>query len=459
MPCTAPFRPASTRRTLGCSAVAAIVAMGAVLMFAPAGAAAKTYTLRPLRSHSDSLVFRLAGIEPKSIVAARLYRKHRLLRLLNLRRVRAGARRGYLRVRLRRVGDRARALAAHHRPSHRVRVVTDTSPPETSIASGPNDTVSSRDASFAFSSSEPASTFQCRLDGVVWGSCMPPKSYSGLTDGGHRFEVRATDTTGNVDPSPAAHDWRVDGFEPTTPPQTGESIFDADYAHKGLMAYATVWHPERISIVDDPVLGSARKVAKLTVYDGDTGPTSNPRAQMEVSHFWDEGEEFYVGVAYYFPQDFPTIAGTGSSNWVNLGEVYGPPYSGGGPNKILLKRLADGREVICLERNQNYNYDRPFVLPLVRGRWTDLVMRIKLSQDPTVGFWEVWANQGSGYQRLLLHGQDRLYFRTMDSSNNGGANYHKVSHYRAAGMWPVATSYIADHRIGTSFEAVAPGSF
>jgi hypothetical protein len=340
-----------------------------------------------------------------------------------------------------------------------VKVVTDTTPPDTAIVSGPTNTVSVSEASFAFSSSEAGSSFQCQLDGAGWAGCSPPKLYSSLTDGTHRFEVRARDAAGNMDPTPAARDWTVDGSEPAPPAPTGATIFDAGYATKRLTAYATVIHPERVSIVDDPVLGSARKVAKLTVYDTDTGPTSNPRAQMETSRFWDEGEEFYVGVAYYFPRDFPTINGTGAAHWVNIGEVYGPPYAGGGPNKILLKRLADGREVICLERNQNYNYDRPFTLPLARGRWTDLVMRIKLSQDPTVGFWEVWANQGAGYERLLLNGRERLYYRTMDSSNNGGANYHKVSQYRAAGMWPVATSYIADHRIGASFEVVAPRSY
>jgi hypothetical protein len=246
------------------------------------------------------------------------------------------------------------------------------------------------------------------------------------------------------------------GAPPPPAEEPGVTIFYADYARKGLAAYAMVWHRERVSIVDDPVLGSARKVAKVTVYDFDTGPTSNPRVQMETARFWDEGEEYYVGASYYFPSSWPNVS---SSGWVNLGEIYGPPYSGAGPNKIMVLRKSDGSQVLCWQRNQNYNYDRPFEIPLIRERWFDLVLRVKLSSDPTVGFWEAWLNRGSGWERLKLHGRSRLFTRTIDSSNNHGANYHKVSQYRARGMWKVATNYIADHRVGTSFEAVAPRSY
>lgn len=247
----------------------------------------------------------------------------------------------------------------------------------------------------------------------------------------------------------------------TASPRPGETrqdlVFNADFANKGLSAYASTHNANRVSVVNDPVLGAARQVARFKVYDTDDQLTGNPRAQLESAKFWTSGAEYYVGASYYFPQDWPVQQDT--KQWVNLGEVYGAPYAGASPNALFAKKVSSGGQVITWQRNGTYAWDRPFEVPLVRGRWHDFVFRIKLSSDPTVGFWEGWSNTGSGWQRLKLHGQDRLYTQTIDASNNGGANYHKLAHYRSKGMWPVATHYAADHKIGTSFAAVAPRSY
>ena len=89
-------------------------------------------------------------------------------------------------------------------------VGTDTTPPESTIVSGPSGTVSSASASFTFSSSEANSTSECRLDGGTYGSCTSPMSYANLSDGSHTFEVRATDAAGNTDATPASRTWMVD---------------------------------------------------------------------------------------------------------------------------------------------------------------------------------------------------------------------------------------------------------
>jgi hypothetical protein len=99
----------------------------------------------------------------------------------------------------------------------------DTTAPQTSIASGPAATTAVTNASFTFSSSEPGSSFACKLDGGAWGNCTSPKPYSGVSPGAHRFSVRAGDAAGNVDNSPATYDWTVEGTAPpvdTTPPNT-----------------------------------------------------------------------------------------------------------------------------------------------------------------------------------------------------------------------------------------------
>jgi Bacterial TSP3 repeat/Right handed beta helix region len=100
---------------------------------------------------------------------------------------------------------------------------TDTTPPETTIDSGPAGTTTAVGASFEFSSSESGSTYQCSLDSGSWGSCVSPKSYSGLAVGSHAFSVKATDAAGNTDASPATRSWTVASTADTTPPNTSIS--------------------------------------------------------------------------------------------------------------------------------------------------------------------------------------------------------------------------------------------
>ncbi|HTE02761.1 MAG TPA: YncE family protein [bacterium] len=99
----------------------------------------------------------------------------------------------------------------------------DTTPPETSIVSGPAEgsLTNSPQAVFTFSGTDDrtqatALGFNCSLDGAAFGACVNPQTYTGLASGQHAFMVRAVDAAGNVDPTPATRTWTVD----TTPPDT-----------------------------------------------------------------------------------------------------------------------------------------------------------------------------------------------------------------------------------------------
>jgi len=92
----------------------------------------------------------------------------------------------------------------------------DTTLPDTAITAYPDDPSSSADASFSFISTEPGSTFECQLDGGGFSVCTSPKTYTGLADGDHTFEVRAIDASSNVDPSPASYSWTIDTVAPDT---------------------------------------------------------------------------------------------------------------------------------------------------------------------------------------------------------------------------------------------------
>ena len=100
----------------------------------------------------------------------------------------------------------------------------DTTAPETTIGSGPSGTVASASASFSFSSSEPGSSFECRLDSGAWTACSSAQAYTALANGPHSFSVRARDTAGNTDPTPATRNWTVDV---PSPPPPGDWVFCA----------------------------------------------------------------------------------------------------------------------------------------------------------------------------------------------------------------------------------------
>jgi Ca2+-binding RTX toxin-like protein len=93
----------------------------------------------------------------------------------------------------------------------------DTSAPDTAIDSGPQAITNSRSAAFTYHGDAlggtPIDLYECRLDGAAWGEC---RTYEGLGDGEHRFEVRAFDSARNVDPDPATHTWTVDTAAPDT---------------------------------------------------------------------------------------------------------------------------------------------------------------------------------------------------------------------------------------------------
>jgi uncharacterized protein (TIGR03382 family) len=89
--------------------------------------------------------------------------------------------------------------------------------PDTTLASGPPVLSTSSSASFAFASTESGATFECSLDGAAFMPCASPLPYASLPEGAHTFQVRARDSAGNVDVSPASHAWTVDTTAPTPP--------------------------------------------------------------------------------------------------------------------------------------------------------------------------------------------------------------------------------------------------
>jgi large repetitive protein len=115
--------------------------------------------------------------------------------------------------------------------------VIDSTGPDTIIDTHPANLTTSTDAEFTFHASEDGSSFECKLDGDPFAACTSPKSYPGLADGSHTFQVRAKDSLGNVDASPASFTWTVDTTAPETTidsnPSNPSNSSSADFTFSG----------------------------------------------------------------------------------------------------------------------------------------------------------------------------------------------------------------------------------
>jgi hypothetical protein len=79
---------------------------------------------------------------------------------------------------------------------------TDTKPPTAYFASGPaaNSVTNDPTPTFTFASTDPGSTFQCRIDVAPFKTCTTNYTPSHLSDGRHKISIEAIDATGNVSP-------------------------------------------------------------------------------------------------------------------------------------------------------------------------------------------------------------------------------------------------------------------
>lgn len=85
----------------------------------------------------------------------------------------------------------------------------DKTPPQTTITQKPKSKSKKRKVRFEFISSEAGSHFQCKFDRArKFTPCTSPWTRK-VKPGQHTFAVRAIDAAGNIDPSPASWDFKV----------------------------------------------------------------------------------------------------------------------------------------------------------------------------------------------------------------------------------------------------------
>jgi hypothetical protein len=160
----------------------------------------------------------------------------------------------------------------------------DNTAPESAITNAPTGTVTSTSAAIAFTASETA-TFECSLDGSAWATCTSPRALSGLAVGSHTFRVRAADSLGNVDATPASASWSISA-PPPPPPPTGCSVDAATMTAAG----CTIVREDSASTADPRAgLWGTIECASTTRHvhatsGGDTARRSNGTNQSDTSY-------------------------------------------------------------------------------------------------------------------------------------------------------------------------------
>ena len=210
--------------------------------------------------------------------------------------------------------------------------------------------------------------------------------------------------------------------------------------------------PDAVSEVADPA-GSGSQVLKMTVDNSDVAPvtpTSDPRAQLLSPSIIDDGEEFWWSGKFFLPADFPSSV----PGWLTVMEgPYGAPFDGTPPWHIEVNGSS-----IQWARNDTYDYDVPWRMPVVRNSWVSVVVHQRFARD---GWVEMWVNG----QPVTFFGADsynpsheapttHLAMATRDHSNDDGPNFTVIQSYRKAGMFSDVSLFHGPMAIGRTRDAV-----
>ena len=131
---------------------------------------------------------------------------------------------------------RAYDLAGNVSESESVYAIDQTAP-SVIITKYPPDFSKSKNGTFEFEGKdgiEPITQFECSLDGAVFAACSTPITYTNLSEGLHKFEVKGIDRVGNMS-SPASRSWYIDTIPPMITflltPNAFSNVMDASFKY------------------------------------------------------------------------------------------------------------------------------------------------------------------------------------------------------------------------------------
>lgn len=112
-------------------------------------------------------------------------------------------------------------------------IVVDGTPPPAPVLTLSPTSPSGDSVTFAYSESEASATVECRLDAAAFAACDSPVDYTALAAGSHTFQVRASDSAGNVSTT-TSYTWTVNLTVPTI--SIGFPSFGGSYNNSGFNA-------------------------------------------------------------------------------------------------------------------------------------------------------------------------------------------------------------------------------
>jgi hypothetical protein len=200
------------------------------------------------------------------------------------------------------------------------------------------------------------------------------------------------------------------------------------------------WHVQSLADRADLISGSSfsgSANARFEVREGDVEPeTGSNRSEVSGPTF-NVGDDIYVRDAIRVPS-----SSTYSGAWQIIQQLHETEW-GGSPGIAVFLDSDRGLQLGAGDGSPTY-WNGP---NLQADRWYDLVYRVNLSQDPEVGFVEVWLD---GVQQTLANGETRAYGQTIQTSQT----YLKAGIYRTKSS---SGTSIVEHDnivVGTSLAAV-----